>query len=310
MANTNAPNGFQQYGGLGYTPTYEQGQYAISATNSTPVFSGDPVVMATSATTGIGLGYITQASVTPQTLAISGFTGPTNGVVTATFTSTTAPPVGSVLVLTGLSTATQLNGAWTVISATATTANFNYSGAAPTTQAATGYVFTPILGIFSGCNYISVSQKKRLYLPYWPGTTSDAGTDVTAYVITDPNAQFQVQTANSNTAATAIGFANIGQNIGVNWAQSGVTTTNGNTASGLSTWFADQYTLAANAPYGYVGQSYLPFRINNLANYAPGSTTLLAYQPLGSISGNDFTNPYNRIVVGFNQQMLRQFAGI
>jgi hypothetical protein len=60
MANTFAPNGFQQYSGTGSMPTYEQVVGSISSSNTTNIFFGDPVVQATG-TTGIGTGYITQA---------------------------------------------------------------------------------------------------------------------------------------------------------------------------------------------------------------------------------------------------------
>jgi hypothetical protein len=126
-------------------------------------------------------------------------------------------------------------------------------------------------------------------MPYWPG--SDANGDVQAYVINDPNAQFVAQTANSNTTATAVGLANIGQNVGVSYGAGGTT------ANGLSGAYADQYTIAIN--------SLLPFRITNLANYNPGGP-----QPLQYINGNDYTSAYNRIVVGFNNAMLKQFGGI
>ena len=128
MANTFAPNGFNQYQGTGATPTYEQVAMAIASANTTPIFAGDPVIQATG-TTGVGTGYITQAPVTAPTLAISGF-ALSNGIVTATFTTTSAPPIGSTLVLTGLTTATTLNGAWTVLSSTTTTATFAYAGGA------------------------------------------------------------------------------------------------------------------------------------------------------------------------------------
>ena len=301
MANTFAPNGFQQYQGTGSSPTYEQTQLAIASTNTTVIYFGDPVVQAVG-TTGVGTGYITQAAA-QQSLAISGF-ALSNGIVTATFTAVTAvPPVGSTLVLTGLTTATTLNGAWQVLSATTTTVTFAYSGAALSTQAATGYLFTPVAGVFVGCRYLSTANKYPVWRNYWPG--SDANGDVTAYVITDPNAQFSVMTGNSNTTATAVGLANIGQNIGFNYSQSGVTTTNGVTANGLSTYFADQYTLIANNPAGATANNYLPFRIIALQNYVPG-----AVSPLVSINGNDNTSAYNRIVVGFNNSMPRQFAGI
>jgi hypothetical protein len=292
MANTLAPFGFSQYQGTGSLPTYEQTQMAVASGNSTAIFFGDPVVQ-------LSTGYIAQATA-PQALAISGF-ALSNGLVTATFTSTTIPAVGATLVLQGLTTATTLNGAWLIVASTATTAVFAYSGGAVTTQATTGYVFTPVSGIFVGCKYISVAQKKPVWGNYWPG--SDANGDVTAYVVNDPNAQFIVQTANSNTTATALGLSAIGQNIGFSIGA-------GNTANGISAAYADQYTLQANFPTGNYGQPYMPFRIIALANYVPGSTTSLAAQPLGSIPGNDFTSAYNKVVVGFNNAMLKQLSGI
>jgi hypothetical protein len=55
MANTNAPNGFQQYSGTGSAPTYEQVALSISPTSSTnpQIFSGDPVAQ-------LSTGYICQ----------------------------------------------------------------------------------------------------------------------------------------------------------------------------------------------------------------------------------------------------------
>lgn len=295
MANTNAPNGFSQYSGTGSVPTYEQVQMAIAATNTTPIYFGDPVVQATG-TTGLGTGYIAQAAA-PQALAISGV-ALSNGIVTATFTATTAPAVGSVLALTGLTTATTLNGNWLILSSTTTTATFAYSGAALSTQATTGYVYTPIAGIFVGCKYLSVAQKRTTWSNYWPGSDANTAAAVTAYVIDDSNAQFNVQTANSNTTATAVGFSNIGNNIGFAIGT-------GNTANGLSGAYADQYTLIGNYPAGAPSNQLLPFRIIGLLNYTPDGSN-----PLQSINGNDFTSAYNRIVVAFNNAALKQFSGI
>jgi len=306
MANTFAPNGFSQYSGTGTTPSYEQVSAAVSSANTTPIFFGDPVVQATG-TTGLGTGYITQAPITPPTLAISGF-ALSNGIVTATFTTTTAPPVGATLVLTGLTTATTLNGAWTILSSSTTTATFAYSGGALSTQAATGYVYTPIAGIFVGCKYLSTAQKRTVWSNYWPG--SDANGDVTAYIVNDPNANFSVQTANSNTTATAVGLSAVGQNIGFNWNDSTATgETNGNTATGLSTYFADQYTLTANSAAGAVSNAYLPFRVVGVQNYVVGGTSPIASSSIGN--NTDPTLGYNRIIVAFNNAMPnRPGAGI
>ena len=45
MANTNAPFGFSQYfGGSGGVPTFNQSVRRIASANSTPIYTGDPVM--------------------------------------------------------------------------------------------------------------------------------------------------------------------------------------------------------------------------------------------------------------------------
>jgi len=320
VPNTFAPNGFQQYQGTGSSPTFEQTQLAIASGNTTPIFSGDPVIQA-AGTTGLGTGYITQAyGPVTLTVAATAITTSSAGVLTVTFTAATAtggtlptspnawaPPVGSTLIINGSTmTSGNMNGAFTVTSSSTTTAVVANSGATisgTSTASGTCTIIVPPAGIFVGCRYLSTANKYPVWRNYWPG--SDANGDVTAYVITDPLAQFSVMTGNSNTTATAVGFSNIGQNIGFAYSQSGVTTTNGVTATGLSTFFADQYSLIANSAAGPAANAYLPFRIIALQNYVPG-----AVSPLASINGNDNTTAYNRIIVGFNNAMPRSFAGI
>lgn len=323
MANTFAPNGFQQYQGTGSLPTYEQTQLAIASGNTNPIFFGDPVVQAASAT-GVGTGYVTQAyGPVALTVGATGVATNAAGALTATFSAASsssggslpatpnawAPPIGSVMVITGATTASgqNLNGVYPITSSTTTTA-VSASAAALTpsvTSSAVGsvYVYVPVAGVFVGCRYLSAANKYPIWRNYWPG--SDANGDVQAYAITDPNAQFSVMTGNSNTTAAAVGFSSIGQNISFTYVQSGVATTNGVTATGVSTFFADAYTLIANSPQGAIANSLLPFRIVALANYVPG-----AVSPLVSINGNDNTTAYNRVIVAFNNSMPRAFAGI
>jgi hypothetical protein len=322
MPNTFAPNGFQQYTGTGSLPTYEQVVASISASNTTNIFFGDPVIQA-AGTTGVGTGYITQAYgpvvLTVGATAIT--SNATTGALTVTFSApaatsgnlptspnTWAPPIGSTLIIQGSTmTSGNLNGAFTVTSSTTTTAVCANAGVTINgTSSASGTVtvIVPVAGVFAGCKYTSTSQKRTVWSNYWPG--SDATGDVTAYITTDPNAQFIVQTANSNTTATAVGLASIGQNISFAYLDATATgETNGLTSTGLSTMFADQYSLIANSSAGATTNAYLPFRIVSLANYTPG-----AVSPLASINGNDQTSGYNRIVVGFNNSMPRGFAGI
>jgi hypothetical protein len=191
------------------------------------------------------------------------------------------------------------------VSATSTTAVVISSTATAATSATSTpvvTVYTPVAGVFTGCKYLSVSQKRTIWSNYWPG--SDTANDVEAYVITDPNARFSVQTGNSNTTATAVGQANVGENIGFAWNDSTTTgETNGNTATGLSDMFADQFTLSSAGVSG--ANSFLPFRIIAIQNYLPGQSS-----PLSGINGNDATAAYNKIVVGFNNAMPRNFAGM
>jgi len=322
MANTFAPNGFQQYSGTGSVPTYEQVVSSISASNTTNIFFGDPVIQA-AGTTGVGTGYITQGyGPVVLTVGATAITTSAAGVLTVTFSApaatsgnlptspnTWSPPIGSTLIIQAATmTSGNLNGAFTVTSSTTTTAVVANSGAtisATSTASGTVTVIVPVAGVFQGCKYTSTSQKRTVWSNYWTG--SDATGDVTAYITSDPNAQFIVQTANSNTTASAVGLASVGQNISFAYLDSATagTETNGNTNTGLSTMFADQYSLIANSSAGATTNAFLPFRIVSLANYTPGATS-----PLASINGNDSTAAYNRIVVGFNNSMPRGFAGI
>ena len=172
---------------------------------------------------------------------------------------------------------------------------FQGDAVVPVTGSATGYIkqatagTVALLGIFWGCKYMSVSQKRTVWNAYWPG--SDASGDVEAYIISDPAAQFLVQTGNSNTTATAVTQAKIGQLINLATAvdnASGKGGSAGNTANGLSTMYADQYTIGTTAT--------LPFQIRSVVTNPPGN------------NGTDVANPYNFIIVGFNNA-LYQGAG-
>lgn len=322
MPNVFAANGFSQYSGNGSTPTYGLTTMAIASGNTNPIFNGDPVVQAASAT-GIGTGYITQAyGPVTLTVAATAITTSAAGVLTVTFSAATttsgsalpatpnawAPPVGATLLINGATmTSGNLNGAFTITSSTTTTAVVANSGAtisATSTASGTVTVIVPVAGIFNGCQYLSTATKRQEWSPYWPGSGSNG--DVQARVIDDPNARFLVQTGNSNTTATAVGLAQVGQNISFNWNDSTATgETNGNTANGQSTFFADQFSLIGSSAAGPAINAFLPFRIIGLANYIPGQAS-----PLVSINGNDHSSGYNDIIVGFNNAMPRNFAGI
>lgn len=327
MSNTFSPNGFNQYRGNGSAPTYEQVQGAISYADARPVFFGDPVVQATQASTGstpgAPTGFLTQGySQVGLTVGATGLATSATGALTATFSAPAVaggntalptnwtPPVGSKLVVSG-STPPTLDGTYDIGSGSATTAVClpDLGVPASTTSSAVGTVtlFMPTAGIFTGCKYLSVAQKRTVWGNYWPGSDCNPNTNVTAYFINDTNAQFDVQGGNSNTTMTAaIAFAAIGQNIGYAYAapaSSAGASGNGNTANGLSTAFADQNTLQGFNPPA--APNLLPFRVVELKNYTPDGSN-----PLQGVNGNDYTSPFNRIVVAFNNAMLKQLSGI
>jgi len=196
MSNTFAPFGFSQVGGnAGAAPNFEQAAYPILYSDSTKIYTGDPVKIASN-------GYIT---------------------------------------------------AWTV-----------------------GTGVSQLFGVFGGCEYLSTSQSRVVWSPYWPGADVAAGaqSSVVGYVVpVSPGSapRFLVQTGNSNTTASAVTQADIGQNCDVAMGT-------GNTLNGRSGAYLDMYTAATT--------STLPFRIIGL------------YQGVGN--GSDATTANNWVIVSAN----------
>lgn len=137
-------------------------------------------------------------------------------------------------------------------------------------------------GIFSGCKYLSVSAKRTVWSNYWPG--ADASGNVEAYLYSNPQMQFEVQSSDSGGTA-AVAFANIGEyvNIGYGIGLSG--TPNGNTANGLSTASVNVATLATTVTH--------PFIVVGLVDAPPGA------------DGTDAVSEYNRVIVAFNNASSR-----
>jgi hypothetical protein len=161
--------------------------------------------------------------------------------------------------------------------------NAVYSGD-PVTSLSTGYVTrstagtTQISGIFIGCTYLNTALGRTVWSPSWPG--SGATGDVTAYVVTDPQAVFKVQAGGSTSA---IALANTNENV--NFALG-----TPNTLSGQSGAYADQTTLSPST-------TTLPFRVVGLIQAPPGA------------NGTDITSGYNQILVAFNFQDFRVTTG-
>jgi hypothetical protein len=134
-----------------------------------------------------------------------------------------------------------------------------------------------IAGVFVGCQYLSVSQKRTVWSNYWPGSDVASTSVVYGYVINDPNAKFVVQTGATGATQSTVNL-NIGFDIGT-----------GNTANGLSGAFADVTTAAVTTT--------LPFRVVGLVVDPPGSA--------GTEAG-----AYNRIIVAFNNVTTKNATGI
>ena len=134
-----------------------------------------------------------------------------------------------------------------------------------------------IAGIFVGCQYLSVSQKRTVWSNYWPGSDVASTQTVTGYIVNDPNAKFLVQTG--STAATQ---STVNLNIGY-------VTGSGNTATGISAAYVDVTTADTTAT--------LPFRVVGLVTQPPGSA--------GTEAG-----AYNYVVVAFNNVTTKNQTGI
>lgn len=137
-------------------------------------------------------------------------------------------------------------------------------------------------GVFVGCKYLSVAQKKTVWGNYWPGSDVATGNLVEVYYINDPNARFLVQVGGSATT-TGITGAFIGFNCQFLYGTP-------NTSSGLSGAYIDQtQTPTTTATW--------PFKIvSTYTSGAPGSN--------GTSVG-----AFNFLIVGFNNVETKTLTG-
>lgn len=156
----------------------------------------------------------------------------------------------------------------------------------PVSQDATGIVapnapgVNAIAGIFAGCKYLSVSQKRTVWSNYWGAADVASGNTVEVYVINDPNAKFLVQAGGSTT--TGIATTDIGANIQFAYGTP-------STATGISGAYIDVTTLNTT--------STLPFKVVGLVLDPPGAN--------GTQSG-----AYNYAIVAFNNVTTKSLTGI
>jgi len=129
-----------------------------------------------------------------------------------------------------------------------------------------------LAGIFQGCSYLSVANKRTVWSNYWPASDIAAGSFARCWITNDPNARFRVQAGGSTTVGLV--QADVGLNAQFNYGT-------GNTANGLSGAYIDLTVTRATTPT-------LPFRVISLILEPPGGP--------GTIT----PGPYNWAIVGFN----------
>lgn len=100
---------------------------------------------------------------------------------------------------------------------------------------------TQIAGVFGGCEYLSVSQKRKIWNNYWPGSDVASTQTVTGYIVNDPNAQFLAQ-----SGATGLTLADVGSN-----AQFAIGT--GNALTGQSGAYINTVAVTATHPFRILG---------------------------------------------------------
>jgi len=139
-----------------------------------------------------------------------------------------------------------------------------------------------IAGVFVGCQYLSVAQKRTVWSNYWPGSDVASGNYVTGYIVNDPNARFIAQSDSTGIAFPTDINATIGFAIGT-----------GNAANGISGAYLDTTTINTatynvNAPFKIVGV-YQPFVSSFPGSYANGQAYDWAIVSLNNVATRNFT---------------------
>ena len=134
-------------------------------------------------------------------------------------------------------------------------------------------------GVFAGCKYLSVAQKRTVWSNYWPGSDVAAGNFVEAQIINDPNARFIAQ-------ADATGLALVDANATIDFAIGA-----GNTATGISGAYLDSTTLN--------GSANNPFRVISIYN-----------APVGNPGSLQNGQAYDYAIVAFNNIATKNFTGV
>ena len=138
-----------------------------------------------------------------------------------------------------------------------------------------------LAGIFVGCKYLSVSQKRTVWSNYWGAADVASTNTVEVYVVNDPNAKFVAQVGGSSSVGLTA--ADIGTNVQFAYGTP-------NTMSGVSGAYIDITVTPTTT-------ATLPFRVVSLVTQPPGAN--------GTSSG-----AYNYAVVAFNNVETKTLTGI
>jgi hypothetical protein len=157
----------------------------------------------------------------------------------------------------------------------------------PVFQNANGSIYptTPgtgiLAGIFVGCKYLSVSQKRTVWSNFWGAADVASTNTVEVYVVNDPNAKFLAQVGGSSS--TGLATTDIGANVQFAYGTP-------NTMSGLSGAYIDITVTPTTT-------ATLPFKVVGLDTAPPGSN--------GTEAG-----AYNYAIVAFNNVSTKTLTGI
>ena len=157
----------------------------------------------------------------------------------------------------------------------------------PVFQNANGTIYptTPgagiLAGVFVGCKYLSVSQKRTVWSNFWGAADVASANTVEVYYVNDSNAKFLAQVGGSSS--TGIAVTDIGANVQFAYGTP-------NTMSGLSGAYIDITVTPTTT-------STLPFKVVGLDIAPPGSN--------GTEAG-----AYNYAIVAFNNVSTKTLTGI
>ena len=157
----------------------------------------------------------------------------------------------------------------------------------PVFQNANGTVYptTPgtgiLAGVFVGCKYLSVSQKRTVWSNFWGAADVASTNTVEVYYVNDPNAKFLAQVGGSSSTGLAV--TDIGANVQFAYGTP-------NTMSGLSGAYIDITVTPTTT-------ATLPFKVVGLDTSPPGS------------NGTD-AGAYNYAIVAFNNVSTKTLSGI